>query len=186
MLADRASYVRHHSTRTKTGSELLLPTKVEVREVRRDTTFKVVFAEPGAEPRVISFLNAVFQPESDLDRIKSIKFLGTELPAKQGRNLRFDFKVEGMCETYAGHRFVVEMQKDSGPYAHTNRWIYYGARELVSVGRALHEKRNTLHDSKARKQAGTTYYERLKPVRVVTILGFDPYQNLSNQQKNVV
>jgi predicted transposase/invertase (TIGR01784 family) len=167
-------------------SERILPTKVEVREVKRDTTFKVVFAEPGAEPRVISFLNAVFQPESDLDKIKSIRFLGTELPSKQGRHLRFDFKVEGMCETYAGNRFIVEMQKDTGSYAHTNRWIYYGARELVSMGRALHEERNVLRDSQARKQAGRTYYERLKPVRVVTILGFDPYKTLLNQQKNVV
>ncbi len=54
------------------------------------------------------------------------------------------------------------------------------------MGLALHEKVNVLHDSKARKQAGTKYYERLKPVRVVTILGFDLYQHLSNQQKNVV
>jgi len=185
-LAVSGLYVRHNSTRTTTGSGPILPEPVRVREVTRDTTFKLVFAEPGAEPRVISFLNAVFEPQSDLDKIKSIRFLGTELPSKSGRHLRFDFKVEGVCETYAGHRFIVEMQNDSGPYAHNNRWVYYGARELTALGRAFHEARENLNDSKARKQAGRTYYEDLKPVRVVTILGFDPYEKLLNQQKKVV
>jgi hypothetical protein len=109
---------------------LNLPMQVIMNDPRYDKTFKILFGEQGKENRLISFLNSVFDLKGK-DQIQNIRYLPTSLPSGGVRDILFDLRIEGVCETYNGHRFVVEMQQASTP-GHMNRWIYYGARELAT------------------------------------------------------
>jgi predicted transposase/invertase (TIGR01784 family) len=149
-----------------------LPMEAIVRDVRYDETFKILLGEEGAEPRAVSFLNAVFQPKTDEDRIKDIRYLDGTMHSVVDRTLHFDVKIEGLCETFAGQRFIVEMQKARIP-SHTNRWVYYGARELAAMGERNYRKALAQASSELRTKAHKEHYQRLDPVKVVTILDFD-------------
>ncbi len=102
-----------------------LPMDATVRDVRYDETFKILLGEEGREHRPISFLNAVFAPKVTDDKIKEIKYLDGSLNSAVDRTLHFDVKIEALCETFNGHRFIIEMQKARIP-GHMNRWVYYG------------------------------------------------------------
>lgn len=149
-----------------------LPMEAVVRDVRFDETFKILLGEEGAENRAISFLNALFQPQTNDERIKAIRYLDRTLNSTLDRTLHFDVKIEGVCETYAGQRFIVEMQKARIP-SHSNRWVYYGARELAAMGERNYKKALEQTTEDLRKKAHKEHYHRLDPVRVVTILDFD-------------
>jgi hypothetical protein len=148
-----------------------LPMDTVVRDVRYDETFKILLGESGAEARAISFLNAVLAPKKTDDRIKSIRYLDGTLTSAVDRTLHFDIKIEGLCETFNGQRFIIEMQKAQVP-GHINRWVYYGARELCLMGERNYKKALEA-ENKERKKLHLRHYQRLDPVKVVTVLDFD-------------
>ena len=138
-----------------------------VRDARFDQTFKILLGEMGAEDRAISFLNAALRLETDGDRIERIQFLDRSIVSTESRTIHFDVKIQGLCSTYAGHTFIVEMQKSRIPF-HINRWIYYGARELSAIGERLHNARaRSLQDNDVPQK---NFYSSMTPVRVIIIL----------------
>ena len=149
-----------------------LPMDATVRDVRYDETFKILLGEEGREHRPISFLNAVFAPKVTDDKIKEIKYLDGSLNSAVDRTLHFDVKIEALCETFNGHRFIIEMQKARIP-GHMNRWVYYGARELAMVGERNYKRALEIKNSEDRKKAHARHYQRLDPVKVITLLDFD-------------
>lgn len=160
------------------------PMEAVVRDVRYDETFKILLGEEGGEHRTISFLNAVLNPKAKKDQmIQSIKFLDGSLTSAIDRTLHFDVKVEGLCKTYNGQRFIVEMQKATIP-AHTNRWVYYGARELAAMGERNYRRSIEEPNKEAEQSAQRAHYQRLDPVKVVTILDFD-YPKTREELRNV-
>ena len=108
----------------------------------------------------------MFDPKHEKDRIKSSRYLDRE----SNRTWFFDIRIEGLCETYSGHRFIVEMQKTSIS-SHKNRWVYYGARELVSIGTKHYFLDNEQEDAKRKNIQ--MHYDRLAPVKSVTVLDSD-------------
>ncbi len=149
-----------------------LPMDVTVRDVRYDETFKILFGEEGGEGRTISFLNAVLKSELQDDYIESIKFLDGTMNSAVDRTIHFDVKVEATCTTHKGNRFIIEMQKARIP-GHTNRWVYYGARELSQMGERNYKKALAIVEKEERKKAHRAHYRALDPVKVITILDFD-------------
>ena len=145
---------------------------VIVRDVRYDETFKILFGEEGGENRTISFLNAVLSSELHDDLIESIKFLDGTMNSAVDRTIHFDVKVEATCTTFNGNRFIIEMQKARIP-GHTNRWVYYGARELSQMGERNYKKALAIIGQEERKKAHRAHYRALDPVKVITILDFD-------------
>jgi hypothetical protein len=83
-----------------------------------------------------------------------------------------------MCSTYGGHTFVVEMQKFRFT-SHTNRWVFYGARELSMNGERLYNDFN----SKGKSAKLGNYYSSLTPVKVIVIADFDSPE-LQKELKN--
>lgn len=163
------SSIRTSSTKFEPWKNL--PMDAVVRDCRYDETFKILFGEEGYEERAISFLNAVFAPKASDDRIKKIKYIDGTLSSAIDRTIHFDVKIEASCQTFKGDRFIVEMQKAKIP-GHTNRWVYYGARELVSTSERNYQ--NALSKSVEKRQADHKFhYRHLSPVRVVTLLDFD-------------
>ena len=149
-----------------------------VRDARFDQTFKILLGEKGAEHRAISFLNAALRLKTDGDRIERIQFLDRSIFAVNNRTIHFDVKIQGLCSTYAGHTFLVEMQKFRIP-SHINRWIYYGARELSAIGERLHNA-STSQDKDVNQK---NFYTGLTPVKVIVIADFDSPQ-LQMELKN--
>lgn len=149
-----------------------LPMDATVRDVRYDETFKILLGEEGRENRPLSFLNAIFSPKTTDDKIKDIKFLDGTLNSAVDRTLHFDVKIEALCETFNGQRFIIEMQKARIP-GHMNRWVYYGARELAMMGERNYKKALEIENSVDRQKAHARHYQRLDPVKVVSILDFD-------------
>jgi hypothetical protein len=82
-----------------------------VRDARFDQTFKVLLGEKGAEDRAISFVNAALRLKTDGDRIERNNFLDRSVVSPDNRAIHFDVKIQGLCSTYSGHTFSVEMQK---------------------------------------------------------------------------
>lgn len=150
-----------------------------VRDARFDQTFKVLLGEKGAEDRAISFLNAALRL-TDGDRIERIQFLDRSLVSPDNRTIHFDVKIQGLCTTYAGHTFIVEMQK-ARISSHINRWIYYGARELSAIGERLHNAR--ARSSQDNDVPQKNFYSCITPVRVIVITDFDSPQ-LQMELKN--
>ena len=110
-------------------------------------------------------------PKRRMTVIKSIRYLDGTLTSAVDRTLHFDIKIEGLCETFNGQRFIIEMQKAQVP-GHINRWVYYGARELCLMGERNYKKALEA-ENKERKKLHLRHYQRLDPVKVVTVLDFD-------------
>ena len=171
---------RYFSTSDSLQPWLHLPIEACVRDARFDQTFKVLLGEKGAEDRAISFLNAALRLKTDGDRIQRIQFLDRSLVSTDSRTIHFDVKIQGLCSTYAGHTFIVEMQK-ARISSHINRWIYYGARELSAIGERLHNARaRSLQDNDVPQK---NFYASMTPVRVIVITDFDSPQ-LQMELKN--
>jgi predicted transposase/invertase (TIGR01784 family) len=144
-----------------------------VRDARFDQTFKVLLGEKGAEDRAISFLNAALRLKTDGDRIERIQFLDRSVVSPENRTVHFDVNIQGLCSTYSGHTFIVEMQK-ARISSHINRWIYYGAREISAIGERFHNARaRSLQDNDVPQK---NFYSSITPVRVVVIADFDSPQ----------
>ena len=149
-----------------------------VRDARFDQTFKILLGEKGAEDRAISFLNAALRLKTDGDRIERIQFLDRSIVSTESRTIHFDVKIQGLCSTYAGHTFLVEMQKFRVP-SHINRWIFYAARELTAIGERL-QNASTSQDKDVNQK---NFYNGLAPVKVIVIADFDSPQ-LQMELKN--
>ena len=159
------THFRCFSTSDPLPPWLHLPMEACVRDARFDQTFKILLGEEGAERRAISFLNAVLRLKEDGDRIKQIQFLDRSLYSLDNRAIHFDVRIQGLCSTYAGHTFRVEMQKFRVP-SHMNRWIYYGCREITAIGERLHNA-PTSQDKGVNQK---TFYTGLTPVKVQRLL----------------
>ena len=85
--------------------------------------------------------------------------------------MHFDIKVQCKCENSKGERYIVEMQKARIP-GHTNRWVYSGARELNMVGQRNYQEAQAAIGEN-RTKSNLEYYQRLSPVKVVTIFDFE-------------
>ena len=116
----------------------VLPKKVTMRDARSDATFKILFGE-GGEHRTISFINAVLQPTKREDRVSSIEVLDSTLNSIDDRQVHFDVGLEYLCDTVGGKRFIVEMQR-ARERGHTDRWVYFCARELGRIGKQNYER----------------------------------------------
>jgi predicted transposase/invertase (TIGR01784 family) len=148
------------------------PFEATVRDVRFDKTFKILLGEN--EARTMSFLNAVLGLSGE-NRIMNISFMNGSTPELHNRSISFDLKIEAKCHSYSGHIFIVEMQK-ARHKGHTNRWIYYGARELFKMGGNKYEETIT-----------GEFYVSLCPVKVITIVDFDvPDDDLRNTEDYLV
>ena len=167
------NFFRYFSTSDSLQPWLHLPMEACVRDARFDQTFKILLGEKGAEDRAISFLNAALRLKTDGDRIKRIQFLDRSIVSTNSRTIHFDVKIQGLCSTYAGHTFIVEMQKSRIPF-HTNRWVYYGARELSAIGERLHNAR--ARSSQGNDVPQKNFYTSMTPVRVIVITDFDSPQ----------
>jgi PD-(D/E)XK nuclease family transposase len=154
--------------------------EARVRDVRYDQTFKILFGEKGAEQRAISFLNAALRLKTDSERIQDIRFLDRSIVSASSRTIYFDVKIQGLCKTYAGHTFVVEMQKHRIP-CHTNRWIYYAARELSAIGERLYNSETSSLQGIDANQ--NNFYTGITPVKVIVIADFDSHL-LQKELKN--
>lgn len=150
-----------------------LPADIVMKDARYDTTFKILFGEEGGENRAISFLNAVLDLKNHDEQIKKISFLDGSDYKTVDRTIHFDVRIKGLCETYGGHRFIVEMQK-SHVTNQPKRWVYYAARELCKVSEAQYSTNSTMTpNSKRDANSNKKYYPSLNPVKVITILDFD-------------
>jgi hypothetical protein len=131
---------------------------------------KILLGEKGAEDRTISFLNAALRFKTDGERIERIQFLDRSIFSIDIRSIHFDVKIQGLCSTYAGHTFLVEIQRLRIP-SRINHWKSYGARELSAIGEHLHNLRaRSLQDIDVNQK---NLYSDLTPVKVIVILDFD-------------
>ena len=89
-------------------------TRFKTHDPKYDKTFKILLGERGADPRAISFLNAVL--DLDGDKVESVEFVPEFLIGN---------KIEGLCETTRGKRFIVEIQRKHF-VGDPNRCVYYG------------------------------------------------------------
>jgi len=144
-----------------------------VRDVRFNLTFNILLGEEGAEHRAISFLNAALRLNTDGDRIERIQFLKRSIVPINIRTILFDVKIQGLCSTYAGHTFLVEIQKFRIP-SHFKHWISKGARELYAIGESLQNVRaRSLQDNDVNQKS---FYAGITPLKVITIADFDSPQ----------
>ena len=154
------------------GAVPKFPFEATVRGFRFDKTFKILLGEN--EARTMSFLNAVLEL-SDENRIMKISFMDGSTPGLHNRSITFAPKILAKCHSYSGHIFIVEMQK-ARHKGDTNRWIYYGARELFKMGGNKYEETTT-----------DEFYVSLCPVKVITIMDFDvPDGDLQNTEDFLV
>ncbi len=173
------------SLRTKNCCIRSTKFQAEVRDVRYDTTFKLLFGVEGAERRTIHFLNTVLETEGN-EVISQVKFLDTARPSERNRSEHFDEKVECECVPLKGKRYIVEMKQARIP-AHTNRWIYYSARELEKkVRHRNNEAAQALSEGDTHAKARRDPYRLLNPVKVVTILNFDVSKDEMQNDSDVV
>lgn len=103
-----------------------------------------------------------------------ISFMNESTPDLHNRSVSFDIKIEAKCLSYSGLIFIVEMQK-ARQKNHTNRCIFYGARELYKMG-----------GNKFEGTLSNEYYVRLCPVKVITIVDFDVKDDLQNTEDYLV
>jgi len=93
-----------------------------------DVGFKIIFGEEFSKPRLLDFLNALFDGErvitnlSFLDKEQNAMFDGDRSPI-------YDI----LCETDSGEKIIVEMQNREHPNF-KERMLYYAAESLVRQG----------------------------------------------------
>ena len=87
------------------------------------------------------------------------------------RAIRNDIKIEGVCETSHGKRFIVEIQRKRIT-GDSNRWVYYSIQDIAEQGRAYYSSLQNLGNTE-RKAALANFYKNLYPVKVITVMDFD-------------
>ena len=88
-----------------------------------DVGFKIVFGKENSSNEVLrEFLNDLFDGQKDFDKIKELRYLNNERSKERldDRSVIYDI----LCETENGHRFIVEMQRQSKPNFF-GRAVYY-------------------------------------------------------------
>ena len=132
-----------------------------------------MLGESGAENRAVSFINSVLK--LDGDKVLSVKFVPESFYSVDNlsRAIQNDIKIEGLCKTSLGKRFIVEIHRKrvSGD---SNHWVYYSSREIVEQGRAYYSSIPDMStDPKKRKIALAKFYEKLYPVKMIVVMDFD-------------
>lgn len=97
-----------------------------------DVGFKIVFGKENISNDIlISFLNALLENEEDFSPIRKLRYLNNERSKEQlnDRSVIYDI----LCETDNGHRFIVEMQRQSKPHFF-GRAVYYMSRAIYEQG----------------------------------------------------
>lgn len=97
-----------------------------------DIGFKIVFGKENKSNDILmAFLNDLFSGEEDFDTITHLRYLNTERSRERldDRNIIYDI----LCETQNGHRFIVEMQRQSQPFFFA-RSVYYMSRAIYEQG----------------------------------------------------
>lgn len=105
---------------------------IEVIDPTYDTGFKLLFGRENLSEEVLmEFLNALLADDPYFRDIVSLRYLNSEHPHERqdGRGVRYDI----LCETSAGHRFIVEMQKNRQAHF-LERSIYYVSRAVAEQG----------------------------------------------------
>jgi hypothetical protein len=159
-----------------------------MRNPRFDAAFKIIFGEVGAERRTMGFLNAI-PGLTDKDQIEGIEILDPGIVAldQNDRTVFVNVLVRARCTTMSGRIFVIEMQKEPFP-RHSNRWIYYSARHLIQFGASMHRKikEEKKADQHLPKKPSYDLYRRLEPVKVVTVLDFEPTADPLQNARDIV
>mmetsp|Transcript_15971 Transcript_15971/g.38162 ORF Transcript_15971/g.38162 Transcript_15971/m.38162 type:complete len:350 (+) Transcript_15971:61-1110(+) len=161
------------------GAGANIPHFLTIRDPKIDSVFKILFGEEGGESRTMAFLNSVLYSDKEDDRIEEIQLLDRTMNSMDPRNERvlyFDILLEARCRTSSGKRFVIEMQRQSSNAA-AERWISYGARELLELSKRVQQDESI---------ASTAYYDKLLPVKVVTILDFTPTEDFLKNDADVI
>lgn len=93
-----------------------------------DLGFKKVFGkENSSEEFLIDFLNELFKDDPDLSNIVSVRYKNNEKSPNHSEDKEVFYDL--FCETDTGHRFIVEMQKQTHKYF-ADRVTYYMCREI--------------------------------------------------------
>jgi hypothetical protein len=90
-----------------TSLHFTLPQTIVTRDALCDVTFKILFGK-GGEHRTTNFINAVLQPVKLQDRVVAVEVLNN-MPGFESDGDAHCVKC--MCETVAGNRFMVSLQK---------------------------------------------------------------------------
>ena len=94
-----------------------------------DGGFKIFFGKVGkSEGFLIDFLNGLFVDDPDLGGITSVKYLNNEVAPDRidDKQIRYDIQ----CTTSTGHKYVVEMQRQTRPHFE-KRAAYYIAKAMA-------------------------------------------------------
>ena len=105
-----------------------------------DVGFKIVFGKENSSNEVLrEFLNDLFDGQKDFDKIKELRYLNNERSKERldDRSVIYDI----LCETENGHRFIVEMQRQSKPNFF-GRAVYYVSRAIYEQGLRSGGKQN--------------------------------------------
>lgn len=97
-----------------------------------DVGFKIVFGKENKSNEILrSFLNDLFHDQEDFDPIRTLRYLNNERSRERldDRSVIYDI----LCETEQGHRFIVEMQRQSKPHFF-GRAVYYVSRAIYEQG----------------------------------------------------
>ena len=127
-----------------------------------DSTFKLLFGEDSHKKITLAFLNDILSREGD-NEIKDIDFIKQEQTPR-----RFDERkmiLDISCKTKAGHKFIIEMQRDRESYF-KKRAVAYSAQLIC------------------RQLSPTDSYIKLMPVIFIGILGDEGSDETINKRKN--
>lgn len=97
-----------------------------------DTGFKIIFGKENSSNDILKeFLNDLFADQPDFEPIESLTYLNNERSRERidDRTVIYDI----MCTTHAGHRFIVEMQRQPQPHFF-GRAVYYVSRAVYEQG----------------------------------------------------
>jgi hypothetical protein len=147
----------------------LRPFETIVNDPRYDTTFKVLFGQD--QERTASLLNSILSPRTANERISKLSFLESNRYSYHDRTVMLDVAIQCECETKSGHRYIVGMQK-ARVSGFTNRWVYYGSRELVHNGQIRNQNLKSAKKGKeeAVKNPLRRFYKNLVPVKTSGIV----------------
>ncbi len=127
-----------------------------------DSTFKLLFGEDSHKKITLAFLNDILDRQGE-NEIKDIDFIKQEQTPR-----RFDERkmiLDISCKTKAGHKFIIEMQRDRESYF-KKRAVAYSAQLIC------------------RQLSPTESYIKLMPVIFIGILGDEGNDETINKRKH--
>lgn len=155
-----------------------VPMQLTVRCPMIDSVFLILFGKEGGESRTMAFLNDVLYPDKKDDRIEELQLLDQTDEEKERNNERamfFVILVEAHCRTVSGKQFIIEIQRPSCKTV----WITYVSRELLHLSKHIPSQ----HGQSIQSAASS---DKLLPVKVVTILEFDPKEEFLKNPADVI